>query len=258
MVIKKNRLIFFTLFILLTSTPGYAFGFETGKATAEKKTESHAQPNENSEPLEPTEDVPSFFERRMTFEKISDFNPFSVSPHKQNYLLPLTYNSSPNGAAYRSLTGDRIQKAEIKFQLSLKILMIRNLFGDNGHFAFAYTQTSFWQAYQFHHSSPFRETNHEAEFMLSFVRDASMWTLKNKMLTLGFSHQSNGRAGIFSRSWNRIYVDFLFEKGYFLLGIKPWLRIPDRTEEDDNPDIEKYYGYGRVFVLYQRDNPAAQ
>ncbi|VAX31095.1 Phospholipase A1 @ Outer membrane phospholipase A [hydrothermal vent metagenome] len=207
--------------------------------------------NEPGIPLESDTPPPSLFERRMIFEKLSEHNPFVILPHKPTYLLPLTYNTSADGSTFKSVTGDDIQRAEIKFQLSLKILMAQNLFKENGQLAFAYTQQSNWQAYQFEQSSPFRETNHEAELMLSFFNDTHISGFRNQMNTLGLIHHSNGRTGKFSRSWNRIYVNFIFEKSNFLVSIKPWFRIPDKTKRDENPDIEKFYGYGEILAHYR-------
>ncbi len=250
--IKQKRVLFFySLMILMV----FCYPLRAEEQNLEKKhlegLPSVSVPiDDNDGPL--SKGRPTPFERRMAFEKISDFNPFVVLPHKPNYMLPLTYNSSPNRGPFRAITGNEINTMEIKFQLSLKILLVRNPFQNEGYFAFAYTQQSYWQAYQFHQSSPFRETNHEAEFMLTFLKDISVASLKNRMITLGFSHHSNGRAGIFSRSWNRVYADFLLEKGNLLISFKPWFRIPDRSEEDDNPDIEKFYGHGRLMGLYRR------
>jgi phospholipase A1 len=77
------------------------------------------------------------------------------------------------------------------------------------------------------------------------------------------SHQSNGW-GVLSRSWNRLYANFVFQRGNFAIGIKPWLRISEEAEDDDNPDITDYLGYfewragykwnGHVFSFMSRNN----
>ncbi len=202
-------------------------------------------------PFELDSSPPSPFERRMVFEKLSEHNPFVILPHKPTYLLPLTYNTSANDEPFKKLTGDDVQPMEIKFQLSLKILMLQNLFKKNTQLAFAYTQQSNWQAYQFKRSSPFRETNHEAELMFSFFNHSNFMGYRHRMTTLGLSHHSNGRADNFSRSWNRFYINFIFEKRNLLLSIKPWMRIPDKAKRDENPDIEKYFGYGEILAHYR-------
>ena len=84
-------------------------------------------------------------------------------------------------------------------------------------------------------------------------------TLRN--IQLGFNHQSNGRSGDQSRSWNRIFASFLFEKGNFYTTLKPWWRIPEKDKDspndnsgDDNPDINKYLGYGEWSLFYRLGN----
>ena len=68
---------------------------------------------------------------------------------------------------------------------------------------------------------------------------------------VGVSHQSNGRAGALSRSWNRLYAAFVFERGDLALGLKPWWRIPEDAATDDNPDIEDYLGHFELLGVYK-------
>jgi len=192
----------------------------------------------------------SLLEKRIILERESIDNPFVITPHKPNYILPASYNSSPNNAAYRDLV-DEIDNTEIKFQLSLKFSVWRNIFGDNGHLALAYTQQSYWQAYNSDISAPFRETNHEPEAMLSFFNDVEILGFRNSVVTFGLVHQSNGRASNLSRSWNRIYTSLILEKDNLVLSLKPWYRIPEDSNNDDNPDIDKYLGHGELGAVYQ-------
>lgn len=60
------------------------------------------------------------------------------SPHKQNYILPFTYSGLSEN--------DGRKKYEIKFQVSVKQRLLK-FYG--WAFYFAYTQKSFWQAYDF-------------------------------------------------------------------------------------------------------------
>jgi phospholipase A1 len=69
------------------------------------------------------------------------------------------------------------------------------------------------------------------------------------LVQLGAVHQSNGRYGIQSRNWNRIYADFIFEYGNYYLSLKPWYRMQSGGQ-DDNPDIEKYMGHGEIRAVY--------
>ena len=100
-------------------------------------------------------------------------------------------------------------KKEIKFQLSIKFPIAENLIGKRDSLHFAYTHLSFWQAYDQDGSSPFRETVHEPEVFMSFESDWEFLGLDNRIVQFGIVHQSNGRDGELSRSWNRVYMDFI-------------------------------------------------
>ncbi|MFQ6370737.1 phospholipase A [Shewanella sp. YIC-542] len=202
----------------------------------------------------------SLVEQRVTQELSAASNPFVITPYKVNYFLPVTYSAAPNE---RPLSPEqapdeyRLDHTEAKFQLSFKFPLAYNLFGDNGHLFFAYTNQSWWQVYNKHSSSPFRETNHEPEFLLMFNNDWTLGDFTNSFLGLGVVHQSNGRSGILSRSWNRIYGNMIFDKGPLAFSLKAWWRIPEKEKRyandpsgDDNPDINAYLGNIELMALY--------
>ena len=39
--------------------------------------------------------------RRLGMEERTEWNPFVITPHKQNYILPFTYMKEPNNESYR-------------------------------------------------------------------------------------------------------------------------------------------------------------
>ena len=95
--------------------------------------------------------------RRVSHESKTQQNLFSIIPHKQNYILLASYNGNPNGEAL-TLDDSEIDHTEIKFQVSFKVPVARDLLGEgNGHLYAAYTMKSFWQAYNNDISSPFRD-----------------------------------------------------------------------------------------------------
>ena len=189
------------------------------------------------------------FDRRFNFEGDNNKIPFDVTLHRPNYFLPFTYNDNPNAETYEQADRSVPNEYEAKFQLSLKMLIWKDIFRNNGDLYGAYTQLSLWQIYD--ESSPFRETNYEPELFLKFDTDIGFLGLRNRLLLIGINHQSNGQSGSFSRSWNRIYVEFIATKGNFVIGLKPWYRIPENEADDDNPDIYKYLGYGQLWGAYK-------
>ena len=54
-----------------------------------------------------------------------------------------------------------------------------------------------------------------------------------------------------SRSWNRIYADFIFEHDDLYFSFKPWLRIPEDDDDDDNRDITDYMGNFELLGVYK-------
>ncbi len=193
----------------------------------------------------------SAIKKRETEEKDQRAGFFSLTPHRQNYILPLTYNSNPNTDAYEFANLDEPKKLEVKFQLSFKVLLWEKIFRDNGDLYFGYTQLSFWQLYDEALSSPFRDTNYEPEIFLKVDTDLDLLGLNIQLCTVGFNHESNGRGGNISRSWNRIFAVILAARGNFVIGLKPWYRLPEKEADDDNPRTEKYMGYGELFSVYR-------
>ncbi len=191
-------------------------------------------------------------EKRMTLEQLNRSNRFVLTPHKRNYLFPLSFTEHPNTQPYvdtNSKSLSDLSKTEIDFQLSIKILLLEDLFGDNGHFFLGYTNRSLWQMYSDADSAPFRETNHQPELMLSFTNDWEIFGFRNALNELVLNHQSNGLGGELSRSWNRVMFNTVFEHGNFAFALNPWYRIPEPEQEypgdpdgDDNPDITDYMG----------------
>ena len=196
-------------------------------------------------------------EERLERESQTELRPWVLTPHKPNYFLPVSYNPDPYNAPYQEVPGNEdfeLDNAEIKFQLSLKVPLAIGLFDDRANIFAAYTNTSWWQAYNSDVSAPFRETNHEPELFMTFNNDWKVLGLTNRLNGIGIVHQSNGRSEPLSRSWNRIYANFVFERGGLGLSLKPWYRIKEDEDTDNNPDITDYLGYGEVKLAYQTGN----
>ncbi|HEY9148183.1 MAG TPA: phospholipase A, partial [Gammaproteobacteria bacterium] len=172
------------------------------------------------------------------------------TPHRPSYILPLTYIDEPNEAPYTAAGSDLIPESnEIKYQFSFKVPLLENFFFDRGFFSFGYTQQSYWQAYNGRSSSPFRETNYEPELLFRFPVEEPLLGFNWRSVGLALNHQSNGRSEPLSRSWNRIMLEFVGERDNLYLSFKPWWRIPEADDEDDNPDIHRYLGNFELQLL---------
>lgn len=198
--------------------------------------------------------TPSVMSRQWELEPASREKAPVIRMHRPNYFLPVAYNSSPNKDQGLDVDPDaRAQNNEAKFQLSFKVKLWEDVAGKEMDLWFAYTQLSFWQLYNSTFSSPFRETDYEPELLLNFRTDYDLLGLKGRIINLGINHQSNGRARPLSRSWNRIVANFGFERNNFNLLLKTWYRIPENEQNDDNPDIDRYLGYGEIWGYYYLD-----
>ncbi|WP_226911335.1 phospholipase A [Gallaecimonas mangrovi] len=248
---------------------------ENTAKTADKKTQSKDdKTKQNSDKtaeddapiaVEPPQPAPieerakkdnGLVEQRANRERDTAENPFVITPHNPNYMLPVYYNRNIDRKSYADslANNESLDKVEFKFQVSMKFPLAVKLFNGDNSLWVAYTQQSYWQAYNSGLSSPFRESNYEPEIFLNFNISDDWYGIKPKYLRLGAIHQSNGRSDPYSRSWNRLYADFIFESGNFVFNVKPWYRIPEDKEDDNNPDIEKYLGYGSVSGVYVMGN----
>jgi phospholipase A1/A2 len=158
--------------------------------------------------------------------------------HKTMGALPFTSSAKFNGL-----------QSEVVFQLSAK----HDILGSR--FYLAYSQISFWQAYDSANSSPFRDTNYNPELFYRFPETS----LGRGFLgaDLGVEHESNGQQVPLSRSWNLIYLAPFYHGDGWLVYAKLRYRIPENAKEtpmsslgDDNPDITDYLGYSDIHLYY--------
>ncbi len=191
----------------------------------------------------------SDIEKRIAFEQSLDHNPYSLTPHRPNYFLPINFSSDINPDPFESTYSDNFSDTEFHFQFSIKTLMFKSLFKDRAKLWFGYTNRSFWQIYSEKISKPFRETNHEPELLLTFKNDYELFGFKNRANIISLNHQSNGRENELSRSWNRVMFQSIWYKNNLVFSFRPWYRIPEKaktspedTKGDDNPDIEDFMG----------------
>jgi phospholipase A1 len=198
--------------------------------------------------------------RRTTTEKKTAFDPYVLTPHKMNYVLPFLTTDKVNKSEHAGFSdwSKNFEEVEAKFQISLKVpLNHDDLFVRNDGLFFGFTLKSWWQIYSDNISKPFRETNYQPEVF--YLAPLDWHPLGgNTGIMFGLEHQSNGRSQLISRSWNRAYINFLYEKDNFALSFRPWFRLKEDVKEDelssegdDNPDIGDYMGHFELSVIYK-------
>ncbi|MDY6450638.1 phospholipase A [Acinetobacter faecalis] len=201
----------------------------------------------------------SLLDSRWELSPESKLGTWQVRAYQPVYILPAFWTSKKHeqptsGNPQNVISPDEVMpldSTEMKYQLSLKTKAFENIFGNNGDLWVGYTQSSRWQMYNSDESRPFRETNYEPEASLMFRTNYEMFGLNGRLLGLTFNHQSNGRSDPWSRSWNRVMVNVGFERENFAMIVRPWFRISENAEDDNNPDIENYIGRGDLTAFYR-------
>lgn len=179
-------------------------------------------------------------------------NPFTLYPYSTNYVL-YTQTSDINKEAISSYDwGDQAKKNEIKFQISLAFPIWRGIAGENSVLGAAYTQQSWWQAFNRSESSP------SVRLTMSHVSSSvgqritpypvvghcaiSRWARCISLTGVPIPPRVAGIGSIPS---------LLAQNGNFQLQLTPWYRIPESPSKDDNPDITKYMGYYEAEMGYR-------
>ncbi|MEH8019500.1 phospholipase A [Rheinheimera muenzenbergensis] len=200
-------------------------------------------------------------DKRLRAEQWDAYRPFSLLPHQSNYLMPVTYVDGIADVLVRDGDAAPSDNVEAKFQLSLKTPLWSKIYNDNGYLFFAFTQQAYWQAYNSDVSSPFRENNYEPELILVLPHYANVDEAASRIISLSLSHQSNGRAGEFSRSWNRLKLSWVTSIGNVFINFEPYYRFkeqrkanPQDADGDDNPDITKYMGWFELSAAYKQND----
>jgi len=196
-------------------------------------------------------DGPTAVDERAAKEDRSMDRNFIMTAHNPNYVLA-TYSSTVNQEPFAEVSDDPepLNNGEVKFQLSIKAPIWRSPFGWRSDLFFAYSTTSWWQLGNANFSNPFRETVYEPELFLRYYQQSKVLGLKVSSWDLGFDHQSNGRSGDLSRSWNRVMARTVIDLNDAALMLRAWYRLPEDADSDDNPDISDYAGYGDIRAVW--------
>ena len=128
---------------------------------------------------------------------------------------------------------------ELHFEFSFERPITYDALGFGEKISFAYAQNSWWQITQ--DSAPFRESNYRPELYVSAPVPFA------DELKIGAMHESNGKGGEESRSWNRLCAQSTWSADGFSITPRAWYAFwLDRTNED----IADYMGYGDLRASY--------
>lgn len=199
-------------------------------------------------------------DKRIQLEKDTAENPFSITPHRPNFILPFTYADITDAPYVGTPENNEFDNVELVFQVSIKYLAIESFLMKDLDLHLAFTSTSWWQAYNNDISSPFRETNYEPEIIFSYQKPIEFFGTTIDHSYVSINHESNGKSGDLSRGWNRIIGGLSWINDSISVGVKAWWRVPENGYNgsgrpvDDNPNIEDYLGHGELSFLWHISN----
>jgi phospholipase A1 len=204
----------------------------------------------------PTSDEPTAVELRGRAEAAVEGQEYVITAYQPSYIMA-TYDTDfdPANTPFAELNPDFLgfKKEEMKYQISVKAVLARNLFGSNASLYAGYTHKSWWQLFSDEGitSAPFRETNYEPEFFLRNYGGPEL-PFGGRVVNwdLALVHESNGRSQFLSRSWNRLMARFTLDYGDLALFGRLWYRLPEDEESDDNPNLYQYLGYGDLRAVW--------
>lgn len=166
-----------------------------------------------------------------------DFGPY-FGLYKDNYF---TVGTTP-------FAKPTTTNSDVKFQISLAIRLTDNVLPWKSFLFLMYTQKTLWNVFQ--ESMPMRDLNFNPGIGWSkpfFNKDRYVGKL-----TLMLEHESNGRDGDESRSWNKISLSgSTIINEWLMVHAKFWIPIIDGQ---NNRDIFKYCGIYQSGVVITTPN----
>lgn len=134
--------------------------------------------------------------------------------------------------------------ADAFFRFSIRQRVTKSVLPFNSFLYITYSQKSFWDIYD--ESSPFRDTNYNPGIGIGryVIRDNKL----KGALMVSLEHESNGKAGDDSRSWN--YMNLSAKYFYNMrLSAKAQVYLP-YVDGGNNKDLLHYRGYGIFSINY--------
>lgn len=137
------------------------------------------------------------------------------------------------------------QTCDVKYQVSLKLNLFRNIAGKHWDLFVSYSQVSVWSLYA--RSSPFYDNSYAPG--ISAYHPVIKGNKLIGEMQMGIEHQSNGKDDETSRSFNYAYFTYAQHLGNFTVQAK--LRAGFGYIEEDIRDMHRYYGFGHIAGTYR-------
>ena len=158
--------------------------------------------------------------------------------YKDNYFTAGTsLGDKPNG-----------DNSDVKFQVSIAQRLTKSTLPFNTYLFLMYSQKCMWNVFK--ESMPMRDLNFNPGIGLS-----KLLIVKDRLIgkaTVLIEHESNGRDGDESRSWNKIsFCGSVYIDPQVMIHAKWWIPIIDGQ---NNKDILKYSGIYQTGVQYMSPN----
>lgn len=155
--------------------------------------------------------------------------------YKDNYFI----------AGTSTLHTPSATNSDVKFQISLAIRLTNNTLPFGTYIFLMYTQKAFWNVFE--NSLPMHDINFNPGIGIGrpfFIEDRYVGKL-----TFMLEHESNGKDGDASRSWNKVSIGgSALINEWLMVHSKFWIPIVDGM---NNKDILKYSGIWQTgFVAY--------
>ena len=172
-----------------------------------------------------------------SIKKEIDYGPFFGLYKDTYFIVGTTVPGKPT--AYNS---------DVKFQISFAVRLTNAVLPWHSFLFLSYTQKTFWNVFQ--ESLPMGDINFNPALGWSkpfFNQDRYVGKL-----TVMLEHESNGRDGLESRSWNRVSVyGMAMIDQWLMVHAKFWIPIID---SGNNRDILKYCGIYQSGIVLSTPN----
>ncbi len=183
--------------------------------------------------------IPVDEQKEFTYSLKHDlqFGPY-FGLYKDNYF---TVGTTP----FRKPTSTN---SDVKFQISLSIRLTNAVLPWNSFLFLFYTQKTFWNVFQ--NSMPMHDLNFNPG--IGWSKPFFNKGRYAGKLTMLVEHESNGRDGLDSRSWNRVsFYGSTIIDDWLMVHAKFWIPIIDG---ENNRDILKYCGIYQSGVVVTTPN----